>query len=230
MSHGKPFTLYNSQLGPNGWKVVFLLQELGLEYENVFLDLAKKEQKSPEHLKYNPNGRIPTLIDHKNGDFAIWESNAIITYIADTYDKEGKFHFLTGPEKYEQTQWLYFQASGQGPYYGQLVGSFRVPAAAERYRNEAKRVISVLDSVLSKSGSDWLVGNKYSIADMSFIIWNVLATTLLLENYDMAKEAPYADAWMKRMMARPAIKRAFSEKEAVTKAKEEKDAREKVAA
>lgn len=93
MSHGKQFTLYSSKGGPNGWlvlssfrmlfslhilihlacrKVVAVLEELGLTYEIIFLDLLKGEQKAESHIKFNPNGRIPTLIDHKNNDFALW--------------------------------------------------------------------------------------------------------------------------------------------------------------
>ncbi|KDQ51749.1 hypothetical protein JAAARDRAFT_40773 [Jaapia argillacea MUCL 33604] len=220
MSDGKQFTLYSHKSGPNGWKVAAFLEELGLSYETIFLDFQKGEQKAPEHTKFNPNGRIPTLIDHKNGDFVIWESNAILTYLAETYDKEGKFSFSSGLEKYQQLQWLFFQASGQGPYFGQgfwfkLFHSEKIPSAVERYQNEAKRVISVLEGVLSKS--EWLVGDKYTIADLSFITWHVGAVNALLENYDISKEAPHVDAWAKKIQARPAVAKVFAEKAAAAK-------------
>lgn len=100
------------------------------------------------------------------------ESNAILQYIVDKYDKQHKLSVADGDEKYAQLQWLYFQASGQGPYFGQ-VGWFafyhpeKVSSAIERYRNEIKRVLSVLESVLSKQ--EWLVGGKATIADISFV-------------------------------------------------------------
>ena len=95
-------------------KAAFILEELGLTYESVFLDFGKGEQKAPSHTQYNPNGRIPTLIDHTNGDFAVWESNAIMLYLVDKYDKEKKLTVIDEKEKFQLIQWLFFQASGQG--------------------------------------------------------------------------------------------------------------------
>lgn len=115
-------------------KVAFVLGELGLEYEFIYLDSEKEEHKSPEHTKYNPNGRIPTLIDHANNDFVIWfvprlvcsvlpgdphpycprESCAIMQYLVDKYDPEHRISVSGTDEKYHQLQWLFFQASGQG--------------------------------------------------------------------------------------------------------------------
>ena len=91
-----------------------MLEELGLSYESIYLDFSKGEQKGPEHTKYNPNGRIPTLIDHHNGDFAIWESDAILLYLVERYDKEKKLTVTDEKEKFQLIQWLFFQASGQG--------------------------------------------------------------------------------------------------------------------
>lgn len=95
-------------------KVAYVLEELGLTYHSIYLDFSKKEQKAPEHTRYNPNGRIPTLIDHRNGDFVIWESNAILLYLVDKYDKEHKISVTDEKDKYAMLQWLFFQASGQG--------------------------------------------------------------------------------------------------------------------
>ena len=95
-------------------KVAPVLKALGLTYEHVFLDLLKQEQKGAEHTQFNPNGRIPTLIDHTNGDFAVWESNAILLYLVDKYDTEHKISAADSNDKYSQLQWLFFQASGQG--------------------------------------------------------------------------------------------------------------------
>jgi len=111
--------------------VAIALKLLGLKYDTIYLDFGKNEQKDPSFTKYNPNGRkcslnlsqqtvtyrfpgIPAIIDHDNGDFVLWESNAIIKYLAETYDKENKYHFPAGTkESFEIDQWLYFQASGQ---------------------------------------------------------------------------------------------------------------------
>ncbi|EGG03268.1 uncharacterized protein MELLADRAFT_90288 [Melampsora larici-populina 98AG31] len=220
MSHGKQFTLYSHKGGPNGWKVAFLLEELGLSYETIFVDFQKGEQKSPEHVKLNPNGRIPTIIDHKNSDFSLWESNAILEYIVYTYDKEGKLSVTKPEEKYKQLQWLFFQASGQGPYFGQAVWfqkyhAEKIPSAIERYEKEIRRVFDVLESVLSKE--EWLVAGKYTIADLSFIPWHRHATTGILENYDGSKEHPALDKWINKMTERPAIKKVLAEREALMK-------------
>ena len=173
-----------------------MLEELGLTYESKYLDFQKGEQKGEEHTKFNPNGRIPTLIDHKNNDFVVWyvrgsrlcaisprkraiscrlthrESDAILLYLVDKYDPEHKLSAATEADKYHQLQWLFFQSSGQGPYYGQAAWfTFyhpeKVPSAVERYKNEIKRVLGVLDGVLAKS--EWLVAGKTTIADLSFV-------------------------------------------------------------
>lgn len=220
MSHGKQFTLYSHKGGPNGWKVAFVLEELGLSYETIYFDFKKGEQKSDEHTKLNPNGRIPTIIDHKNSDFTLWESNAILEYLAYTYDKEGKFTVSKPEDKYKQLQWLFFQSSGQGPYFGQAAWfkSFhpeKIPSAIERYQNEVKRVSGVLDSVLSKQ--EWLVGEKLTIADISFIPWHYGAIKIL-DGTDFSKDYPALDKWFKKMTERPAIKKVWAERNALNDA------------
>ncbi|OJT13983.1 Glutathione S-transferase 2 [Trametes pubescens] len=172
MSQEHHFTLYTHSVGPNGWKVAIVLEELGLDYHSVYLAFDKGEQKSPEYTKYNPNGRIPTLIDHKNNDFVVWESGAIITYLAEKYDPEGKISAKGFEEKMKQLQWLFFQASGQGPYFGQAGWFMRFhpekfPSAVERYQKEILRVLGVLNDVLSKQ--EWLVGDKCTVADLCLI-------------------------------------------------------------
>ena len=91
-----------------------MLEELGLTYESKYLDFQKGEQKGEEHTKFNPNGRIPTLIDHKNGDFIVWESDAILLYLVEKYDTEKRLTVTDEKERYSLIQWLFFQASGQG--------------------------------------------------------------------------------------------------------------------
>ena len=91
-----------------------MLEELGLTYESVYLHFNKGEQKAAPHTSLNPNGRIPTLVDHQNGDFTIWESDAILLYLTDKYDPEKRLTVAGEKEKYALVQWLFFQASGQG--------------------------------------------------------------------------------------------------------------------
>ncbi|KAI0730369.1 glutathione S-transferase [Fomitopsis betulina] len=221
MSHGKQFTLYTHKGGPNGWKVAFVLTELGLTYESVYLDFNKLEQKEPEYTKHNPNGRIPTLIDHKNNDFTVWESNAIIVYLVEKYDTAHRISAATPEDKIKQLQWLFFQASGQGPYFGQAIWfkvyhHEKVPSAIERYQKETVRVIGVLDGVLQKQG--WLVGGKPTVADYSFVSWNNAALAGVLIDYpvNVEKDYPAFHKWHTTLTALPAIKKVLDEKAAVT--------------
>ncbi|EIN11266.1 thioredoxin-like protein [Punctularia strigosozonata HHB-11173 SS5] len=207
---GKDVTLWTHEFAPNGWKVVCVLNLLGLSYESKYVDFSKQEQKSEEHLKLNPNGRIPTLIDHKNGDFVVWESNAILLYLVDTYDKEHEIS-VTGLDRFTLNQWLFFQASGQGFH------SEKIPSAVERYQKEILRVLGVLESVLSKR--EWLVGGKMTIADISFVLWNEWAiwafpTLDPAKNIelDMPRDFPAVDAWHKKMTALPEIKEPLAER------------------
>ncbi|KAI0690195.1 glutathione S-transferase C-terminal-like protein [Cerioporus squamosus] len=203
------FTFYSARgRAPNGWKVMIVLEELGLDYETVYLKLVTNENKSEEHTKYNPNGRIPTLVDHKNNDFAIWESGAIISYVTEKHDPTRNISFEKFEDKMQMLQWLFFQSSGQGPYYGQaswflLFTSEKIPSAIVRYQKEIIRVLGVLESVLSKHR--WLVGEKYSAADVSFI-------TLVndFEGFNLEKDFPSIHRWHNEMLSRPAVSKVFA--------------------
>ncbi|KIP10023.1 hypothetical protein PHLGIDRAFT_115839 [Phlebiopsis gigantea 11061_1 CR5-6] len=218
MSHGKQITLLTHARGPNGWKVAIVLAELGLTYESVYLDFQKGEHKAPGFTKYNPNGRIPAIIDHRNNDFVLWESDAIIQYLVDKYDTAHRIS-ATGDETYHQLQWLHFQASGQGPYFGQAVWfaylhAEKIPSAIERYSNETKRVLSVLESVLSKQ--EWLVGGKLTVADLSFLPWNKSVSKVLFESYDWAQDYPATAAWHNRLSNLPSVKKVYAEQAALS--------------
>jgi len=173
-------TLFTHTRAPNGWKVVIVLEELGIQYETKYLEFGTEGPgiKGPEHLKLNPNGRIPTIIDHDNGDFILWESATIIRYLVDRYDTKHKLSFPRGSkESFLIDQWMTFQVSGQGPYFGQAAWfkNFhpeKLPSAIERYQKEVIRVISVLDGVLSQQ--KYLVGEKLTIADIAFFTWDTL--------------------------------------------------------
>ncbi|PCH40716.1 glutathione S-transferase C-terminal-like protein [Wolfiporia cocos MD-104 SS10] len=226
MSHGKQFTFYTNVNGPNGWKIFIALEELGLTYESKYLDFSKNEHVSPEHLALNPNGRIPTIIDHANNDFVVWESNAILVYLVDKYDTSHKISVEKYEDKIVQLQWLFFQASGQGPYFGQS-GWFqryhheKLPSAIVRYQKEILRVFGVLNSVLSKQ--EWLVGGKCTIADLSFIPWNRAALAWHLddvESFNFEKDFPGLSRWHNALLSRDSARKAFAEKDALTAAGE----------
>ncbi|GAP92818.2 putative glutathione S-transferase [Rosellinia necatrix] len=116
----KPIKAYGKG-GPNPPKVIMILEELGLPYE--IEDVQFADVKKPEYLAVNPNGRLPAIYD-PNTDLTLWESGAIVEYLVETYDKDNKISFPRGSnESYLTKQWLYYQTTGQGPYYGQAVVS-----------------------------------------------------------------------------------------------------------
>ncbi|KZT36008.1 glutathione S-transferase [Sistotremastrum suecicum HHB10207 ss-3] len=220
-SHGKQFTLFN-HVGmhmPNIFKLCFVMKELDLKWESKFLDFNKNEQKQSPHIDYNPNGRIPTLIDHNNNDFPIWESNAILLYLINTYDAENKFGFLgkTAEEKAQVMQWLFFQASGQGPYYGQAhwflyLHPEEVPSAITRYQDEILRVLSVLEKHLQNR--EWMVGDSITLADFALLPYNLFyAPRLLPEGVTVEDRYPAVAAWQKRLCARRSVAETVQERE-----------------
>ncbi|KAH9931778.1 glutathione S-transferase C-terminal-like protein [Amylocystis lapponica] len=216
MSHGKHFTLYSHDTGPNGWKVAMVLEELGLTYDTKYLNFSKGEQKAPEHTQLNPNGRVPTLVDHKNNDFVVWESNAIMTYLVEKYDLEHKISVVGFEDKIVQLQWLFFQSSGQGPYFGQAAWFIRfhpekIPSAIERYQKEIIRVFGVLESVLAQR--EWLVGGTCTVADISFIPWNVGTFKRGFADYNgfnFEKDFPAVHKWHTALLKRESISKVLA--------------------
>ncbi|USH04205.1 glutathione S-transferase N-terminal domain-containing protein [Grimontia kaedaensis] len=156
---------------PNGYKISIALEEMGLPYEYQALDLMAADQKKPEYLAINPNGRIPAIVDKDNDDFAVFESGAILIYLA---EKTGKF-LPTDPKKKSQVlQWLMFQMGGVGPMMGQANVFYRyfpekIPAAIERYQNEGRRLFEVMNGQLANNR--YLAGDEYTIADISTWPW-----------------------------------------------------------
>ncbi|KAH9852463.1 glutathione S-transferase C-terminal-like protein [Lenzites betulinus] len=225
MPQTKPFTLHGGVIGPNPLKVAAVLEELGLDYDAVSIDIYKGEQKQPAYTKLNPNGRVPALVDPNNGDFTIWHSDAIILYLIDQYDKDHKLSVSDPKERYSLIQWLFFQASGQGPYFGQAVWflnyhSEKIPSAVERYQKEILRVLGVLESVLSKQ--EWLVGGKLTVADLSFITWNETAIHFALkgvEGGDVEKEFPSVWKWHQKLVSRPIVAKLLANQAEFMKAR-----------
>jgi glutathione S-transferase len=204
--------------GPNPPKVAILLQELDIPYEIV--DYPLSDVKKPEYIAINPNGRLPAIHDPNTG-ITLWESGAIIEYITDLYDPEHKLSFAPRtPEAWYAKQWLFFQTTGQGPYYGQAVwfNKFhkeRLPSALDRYVKEAHRVMGVLEKRLAEeeqsnkddlNGGPWLVGNKFSYADLAFIPWQLVLGLMVGEPGCSHDDFPKVKAWYEKICSRPAVK------------------------
>lgn len=186
---------------------------------------------------------LPSIpaIDDPNTEIKLWESGAIIEYLIETYDKENKLSFRSAPEKYLTSQWLFFQVSGQGPYFGQgawysspyqsprpnIVNTYsqicdyrfanyhpeRIESATERYKKEIIRVNGVLNHALQ--GKHYLVGNKCTHADLAFITWDSLVESIFKDDTragQMKKDYPDYSAWMERLTSRPAVKKAMDDR------------------
>lgn len=155
---------------PNGIKAAIALEELGLDYTVTPINLSEREQKRDWFLEVNPNGRIPAIIDHDNESFAVFESGAILVYLA---RKTGQLMPLDPKGESLVMQWLMFQMGGIGPMMGQANVFYRyaedkIPFAIERYQREARRLFEVLDKRLGHS--EYLAGD-YSIADIANWSW-----------------------------------------------------------
>jgi len=155
---------------PNGHKASCTLEAMGLEYETHFINIGEGEQKAPEYLAINPNGRIPTIVDRDNDDFAVFESGAIMIYLA---EKTGKLMPTDAKGRSRVIQWLMFQMGGVGPMMGQANVFYRyfpekIQPAIDRYQNECRRLFEVLDTHLGNN--EWLA-DDYSIADIANWCW-----------------------------------------------------------
>ncbi|KAI1332114.1 glutathione S-transferase [Xylariaceae sp. FL0255] len=212
----KPIKIYGV-FGPNASRVIMILQELGLAWEDLGVTIT--DVKKTRYLAVNPNGRLPAIYD-PNTDLTLWESGAIIEYLVETYDKNNKISFPKGSnEAYMCKQWLYFQVSGQGPYYGQAVWFTKyhpekVPSAVERYVKEINRVTGVLEIALSaakKRGSDdpYLVGDKLTFADIAFYSWQWTIVFALGNDVIDYAAAPTVKAWFEMIGERASIKKAM---------------------
>ena len=199
---------------PNGVKVSIALEELGLPYEAHAVDIGKNESWTPEFLSLNPNGKIPAIVDPNGPDgkpLGLFESGAILLYLA---EKTGKLMPSDPALRYETIQWVFFQMAAIGPMFGQ-VGFFYKFAGREyedkrpleRYRDESKRLLGVLETRLD--GRDWIMGD-YSIADISMLGWvrNLVGFygARDIVEFDSLKRVP---AWLERGLARPAVQRGL---------------------
>jgi GST-like protein len=196
---------------PNGHKVSILLEELGLPYRIRLVDLLKGEQLQPAFLAINPNNKIPAIVDPDGPDGApitVWESGAILIYLAEKTRSE---LLPTEPRRrYATLQWLMFQMTGVGPMFGQaghftLYTKEQVPYAIERYSNESRRLLGVMDQQLARHA--WLAGEHYSIADIATFPWTSSAQRI--PTIGALHEWPHVTRWRADMLARSAVQRGL---------------------
>jgi len=198
---------------PNGVKASILLEELkdayGLEYTWQAINIMQNIQKEPWFTKLGPNGRIPVIVDHDNGGFAVQEGLAILAYLTRHYDPEHKFSFTDPLDISRAEQWMAWQHGGLGPMQGQAnhfnrFAKERNLYAMQRYTGETERLVGVLDNHLKDK--EYLVGNKFSIADIASFGWiNGLAFTGVdMDFFQNVKK------WWERINARPAVQRGIS--------------------
>ena len=191
----------------NGYKPVIFLEEAGIPYDLTFINFAKQEQKAPDYLKLNPNGKIPTIVDRTEGR-AIFESGAILWHLATKY---GQFLSDDPVTRSETLQWLFFQVGHVGPIMGQAMYFQRIaapnghdePFSIKRYVEESRRLLEVLDTRLAER--DYISGD-YSIADMATYPWAraFVWAKVSVEGLD------HLNAWFERLDARPAVQKALT--------------------
>ena len=192
---------------PNGHKMHIMLEETGLDYKVIPIDIGAGDQFDPEFLKISPNNKMPAMVDHDGpggNPFAMFESGAMLLYLA---EKTGQFLPREIKARYRVTQWLMFQMGHIGPMLGQA-HHFRayapetIPYAVDRYTNEAARLYKVLDIRLGES--DYLAG-EYTIADMAVFPW--------LRSYERQgqdlNEFPHVKRWFEAINDRPAVQRGL---------------------
>ena len=191
---------------PNGHKVHIMLEECGLPYRAIPVNIGAGDQFRPEFLAISPNNKIPAITDPDGPDgrpISLFESGAILVYLA---GKTGRLLPAGEREKYEVLQWLMFQMGGVGPMLGQahhfrIYAPEKIEYAVNRYSNEARRLYGVIDKRLSQS--PWLGGREYSIADIATFPW-----LRSWENQGIVlTEYPHLKAWFERIAERPAVQR-----------------------
>ncbi len=202
----KPMIDLHMVATPNGHKVSIMLEEVGLPYEVIAYNIFDGDQFKPEFLKLNPNNKLPVILDRDplggGAPFAVFETGAILAYLA---DKTGRLWGATPRQRHTVLQWLMFQMAGLGPMHGQAHHFVRyapekIPYALDRYMNEAKRLLRVMDSRLGET--EYLAG-EYSIADIACWPW-IRGTRLI--GIGLA-EYPNLDRWYRAIEARPAVQR-----------------------
>jgi GST-like protein len=197
---------------PNGRKISIMLEETGLPYTLKPVDIGAGEQQKPEFLAISPNGRIPAIVDHDapGGKLSLFESGAILTYLA---DKSGKFLNKAAPARYDALAWLSWQLGGLGPMMGQL-GYFsrqqeRNEPAIARYAAEVARLLRVLETRLA--AAPYLAGADYSIADIATYPWVAAGVSMMREMLpEDVRALPATGRWIAAIGARPAVRKGMA--------------------
>jgi len=194
---------------PNGHKIQIMLEETGLAYNAISVNIQTNEQFAPDFLKISPNNKIPAIVDSDGPDqkpYSVFESGAILIYLA---SKTGKFLGKTDRERFDVLQWVMFQMGGFGPMLGQahhfrLYAPEKVTYGINRYTNEAKRLYGVINQRLSKS--EFLGSSNYSIADIATWPWT---RSHEKQGVDLA-DYPNVLRWYEAIEKRSAVKRAIA--------------------
>jgi len=203
---------------PNGWKVSVMLEEIDMEYRAHHVDILKDEQKEAWFTDICPNGRIPAIVDRSNGNFAVFESGAIMLYLG---EKTGQLIPQNGPRRSRVIQWLMFQMAGVGPMMGQSNVFYRyfpekIPSVIQRYQNECRRLFEVLDKELEDK--DYLC-DEYSIADIANWCW------IRIHEWggSSIENLVNLQSWLQRMESRPACQQGIKIPHAIDFSELEKD-------
>ena len=195
---------------PNGRKPAIMLEEIGLPYRPVPIDLSANAQFDPAFLRISPNNKIPAIVDEDNGQ-TLFESGAILSYLA---EKSGQLLAPAGPARWATLEWLHWQIGGLGPMLGQL-GFFamrseeKAPLAIDRFTEEAKRLIGVMEKRLA--AVRYLGGSDYSIADIAAYPWIVAASGMMAAVLgETFAASPAIRNWLARIGERPAVKQGMT--------------------
>jgi GST-like protein len=193
---------------PNGHKITIFLEEAGLQYKIIPINIGKGEQFKAEFLTVSPNNRIPAIVDHEPADggkpLSVFESGAILLYLA---DKTGKFIAKDLRGRTETVEWLFWQMGNLGPMSGQNnhfsnYAVDKIPYAMDRYRNEVNRLYGVMNRRLADH--EYLAGT-YSIADMASYPW----VTIWERQHQNIEDFPHVKRWLAAIKARPAVVKAY---------------------
>jgi GST-like protein len=193
---------------PNGWKITIMLEECGLPYRIVPVNIGKGDQFKPDFLAISPNNKMPAIVDPDGpgaAPIAVFESGAILQYLG---RKTGQFYPQDERARVEVDQWLFWQMGGFGPMLGQthhfrIYAPEKIAYAIDRYTNETNRLYGVLNARLADRE---FVAGDYSIADMAIAPW----AKLWDRQGQQIDEFPHAKRWLEAVMARPAVKRGIA--------------------
>ena len=191
---------------PNGRKVSIMLEEIGMTYNVLPINIAKDEQFQPHFLEFSPNNRIPAIVDKENNNYSLFESGAILMYLA---EKSGKLINKSNSDEYYRTiEWLMWQMGGVGPMFGQVhhfvkYNKGKSAYAEERYSKEARRLYGVMDKRLGQH--QYISGKEYSIADISIWPWTARFDW---QEIDLS-EYKNVTRWYKEMADRPAVQKGW---------------------